>query len=427
MSRLLLITSTFPPFPGNSSEKMGTRVKHLYEHGWETTVLTPAIPGSVRREPNMVPGMPPVEVARTPFLFQESRPSFRDTRGVFLTGRRDDWLDALYVPNGYVRWLPFAVARGISLAARADLVVSFNNPTMTHLIGYLVSRAARKPWVAALRDPISGNPIHRAGPELFNRWVERLVVRAADQVVQWGDFVAEPLSARYPDRPPDRFTVIPYTGYNPDDFAGRDLSPPPFQRPLKIAYTGSFYPGQITPEPLLRALGRLHGEGRIAPGDLQVTFAGDWDDGYTQLTGELGVEGYLHALGTISRAACVDLWLDSHALLVILGAGFDSPDRFPAKFWDYVGARRFILGLVPPEGRLARLIRRQRLGLVAPPRDEAEIAEAVLELLDRLDRGTLLPQPDESFLDEEANRACGERQFARTLHDALARNQDRSR
>lgn len=415
MRRVLLITNTFPPLAGNSSEKMGTRVKFLYQYGWKTTVLTPELPSPDEADKGLLENLPPIEVHRTSYLFNESLPSIKNTRGIFLTKNRKSWLDYIYLPNGYIRWLPYAVRAGRKLAADVDVILSFNNPTMMHLIAYLVSRLTGKPWVAGLRDPISGYHFNRRGPELFNRFIERLVARSADRVVQWGDFVVEPMAERHPDLPSEKFVVIPFTGYNAEDFTDVHSLPQNVTKPLKIAYTGSFYTSSITPEPLLRALGYLVRQRQIAPTDIEVTFAGDWDEAYTELVESLNLSHMVRYLGFISRHACLELWSKSHVLLVILGENFDSIHRFPAKFWEYVGARRYILALVPVNGRLAELVRQQKLGMVAPPHDEAKIAEALMQLLAQLEQGQLQPQPTEKFLTEEASRAFGEKRLAEIL------------
>lgn len=424
MPRVLLIANTFPPKPGNSSEKMGTRVRFLYQYGWQTVVLTPQLSPLDKPDEGLSQDLPPVEVHRTPYLFRDRLPSFKKTRGIYFTGDKPSLLDHLYVPNGYIRWLPYAVSTGRKLAAKADVILSFNNPTMTHLIAYIVSRLARKPWVAGLRDPIAGHPLTRRGPETFNRFIERRVAQSATRVVQWGDFVVEPMAKRYPDLPSERFVVIPYTGYNAEDFANVDTSPPAMTLPLKIAYTGTFYAGSITPEPLLRALANLVRDGQVSTSSFQITFAGDWDDSYTRLVQQLGLADSIHYLGYISRRACLELWSQSHVLLVILGENFDSIDRFPAKFWEYVGARRYILALVPPRGKLAMLTREQHLGLVAPPHNEDQIATALLQLLEQLKQGQLVPEPTPEFLLEDADRASGERILASVLEQARVCTKD---
>lgn len=414
MPRVLLVTNVFPPSAGSPSEKAGSRVKYLHQYGWESIVLAPNLNTTELIDENIVTNMPPVEVHRTPYLFQKQMPSLNKSRGVYLSAQDRDGFGWLYLPNGYIRWLPYAVCAGMRLAKKADIILSFNNPTMIHLVGFFISRLSGKPWVAGLRDPISGNPIHRRGPERFNVWVENLVASQADRVVQWGDYVVEAMSTRHPDQPSDRFVIIPYTGFSPDDFCGVDLTPPVNNLPLRIAYTGSFYPGSITPEPILNALGSLIKDGRLSVNDIHITFAGDWNASYNRLVEELNLSDQISYLGLISRKDCVKLWVESHVLLMILGENFDSPDRFPAKFWDYVGAHRYILALVPPNGKLARLVQEQQLGIVSPPSDISSIADTLVNIFEAFRKAPLTIAPTSQFL-AAANRMHGERMLAKTL------------
>ncbi len=183
--------------------------------------------------------------------------------------------------------------------------------------------------------------------------------------------------------------------------------------PLTISHTGSFQAGIASPKHLLMALGKLVQERKIKPGEIRLNFAGDWRASDQALADEQQITESIAAHGYIDHDACVQMWIASHVLLIVW-ARLDSEDRFPSKFWEYIGAERFIFALAPPEGKMARMIREENLGLVAPPDDPAAIAAALLEIAARHRQGTLRPQPSAGFL-ARMDRSKGEGQVAAIL------------
>jgi glycosyltransferase involved in cell wall biosynthesis len=418
-----LISDAFPPQLGGRSEKVATRAKYLARYGWKVMVLAPALPAASDDAGSDTAPPPPsgVEVCRTPYLFKRRWPSLKHNKDrkieASLGGRSTRLLDLVALPRGYIRWLPFAITKGVRLARQADVVLSMNNPVTLHIIGWIVSRWARKPWVVEFRDPLVGYAYSKRGPEWINRRLESLIVRTADRVLQIQDFVPDPISARYGDLDPNRFVVIPSVGYDPDDF-GHVTPGAAETQGLQIAYTGSFYGETITPVPFLNGLKEFISQSAIPPASLRALFAGDWETRYDDLIRELQLEPYVQHLGYLSRQDCLALWQESQALLLLLGKEEDNLARIPSKFWDYLGARRSMLALVHPEGRAARVVREERLGFVADAEDTQAIAGALEEVWQAYRAGRLRPAPTAAFL-AQATRAHSEKMVAATMDELV--------
>lgn len=424
MKRVLLVTAAFPPQLGGASEKMGSRARYLGRCGWQTVVLAPEIPADAPRDETLVEGLGAVEVHRTPYLLQERMPSLRHDRGRAVDlggGSVGRTLDLFFVPRGYVRWLPHAWAAGRRLAQSVDALLSVNNPVTLHVLGYLLQRSSGRPWVAEIRDPIVHYAYGRRGPERLNHWLERLVVTRADAVIQRLDGSPDLVRPRYPRIPASKFTEIPYAGFDPADFAGYPDDPPRDETALTISYTGNFYGETITPEPFLRGLRAVLDRRPESARAVRARFAGGWSPAYDALVADLGLDSVVEHLGWLSRGACLQLWGQSHALLLILGKEADNPRRIPSKFWDYLGARRPILALVHPEGRLADLIAEHDLGRVADPYDVDAIAGALEATFDDHRNGRPALDPDPHFL-AAASRAESERAVARVLDGVTGKN-----
>lgn len=418
--RVLLVTAVFPPQLGGASEKMAKRTKYFSRYGWQTVVLAPAIPAGSSEDQALLNEAGEVEIHRTSYFFRSRWPSLRhDQERAIDThrGKLNQVLDMAFVPKGYVRWLPHAVRSGRRLASSVDVILTMNNPITLHLVGMALHKATGKPWVAELRDPIAEYAYGRRGPETVNYWLERLVVRNCSAIIQREDFVPEPVVERYPNLPSSKFIQIPYTGFDPEDFAGQSASQPNIgDNPVPvIAYTGNFYGDTITPAPFLKGFKLFLERNPDTTLPFRVVFAGGWAEEYDRLVSNLGLESAVEYLGWLSRPECIELWQNSQILLLILSNEEDNRLRILSKFWDYLGAQRLMLALVATDGRLANLIRKERLGVVADPEDEEAIALALQELFNSHKQGDLGISPSSEFL-AQANRADSERMVVEVMN-----------
>jgi hypothetical protein len=415
MKRVLLVSAVFPPQLGGASEKMAKRVKYFSRFGWHTTVLVPAIPPDSSSDRTLLKEIENanVEIHRTKYFFQAQWPSLRHDKNrikEFYGSKLERILDMLFVPKGFVRWLPFALHTGKRLASSVDVILTMNNPITLHFIGYILHKLTGKPWVAEIRDPIVKYAYGRRGPEKLNYWLESLIINNAKVVIQREDGTPDSISCRYPDLPASKFVVIPYAGFDPDDFVLQEIKKPKefSDETLVISYTGSLYGNTITPAPLLRGLRRFLSVTNIPPGSLCVVFAGDWDTRYDQTIQDLGLQEIVEYRGRLTRPECIDLWWRSQVLLLILGKEEDNLLRVPSKFWDYLGAGRSMLALVHPEGRVANLVYEQQLGFVADPENEDDIVSILERIWQAHQQGTLKPKPSPLFL-SQATRANSEK------------------
>ncbi len=398
---VLLVSSVFPPQIGGRSEKVVSRAKLFARSGWQVNVLSPEIGANERQDPASIPDEPGITVHRTPYFFKSRWSSLRHDKDRKLeveAGRLGRLPDIVHLHKGYVRWFPYAITRGVRLARESDVILTMSNPVAAHLIGLVISKWTGIPWVAEFRDPLVGYAYSMRGPEVLNRVLESRIIHSADHIFQFQDFVPEPIYDRYPGLPRSKFTVVPYAGYNPEDFENFNFDENievGDNKELRFSYTGTFYGETITPIPFFKGLkGFLSKEKR----DIRAVFAGDWGEGYQQLVSDLGLGDSVEYMGYLTRSQCMRLWEKSHVLLLILGPEPDNVERIPSKFWDYLATGRPILALVHPSGKVARIVREQRLGFVADTGDPVSVSIALEAIWRAHAEGKLTPQPTDQFL-----------------------------
>jgi glycosyltransferase involved in cell wall biosynthesis len=143
---------------------------------------------------------------------------------------------------------------------------------------------------------------------------------------------------------------------------------------LTIVYTGRFYDGIRTPEPLLRALALIATRRPIAC-ELHVAFVGTPVPSHRRLATTLGLGDVVEFAGRVSFAESARRAAHADVLLVI-DAPSDESLFLPSKLVDYLPLDKPILALTPSRGASADLIR--RLGYpVVPPDDVVAIASAI--------------------------------------------------
>ena len=149
-----------------------------------------------------------------------------------------------------------------------DVVLTTSPPGSVHLIGAGVKRATGIPWVADLRDPLTGHT-HRNVEKLLVRAKEKgsagvaeIVGRYADAVVSVSAAITEETIARGVR---GEVAEIP-NGCDFDDFAGLE-----YRRgeTFRITHAGSFF-GKRDPKPFLEALARVEGVSARFVGDFQI-------------------------------------------------------------------------------------------------------------------------------------------------------------
>jgi glycosyltransferase involved in cell wall biosynthesis len=422
-SKILMIADEFPPQPGGRSEKLASHVKYLHRYGWKTVVLTPE-PWKQSIDEHLMARVPEETiVCRTNYFFRNRFPNLRRKPSI-REHLLDKLLDLVRAFQGFVRWVPYAIFAGLKLIKHqeVDVIHSMNNPVTNHLIAYVLHKLTGKPWVAEFRDPWVAYLYNARGPEVFDRILERKVIRSATRVVWYStlQMADDYFLTTYPNQPADKFHQIPFFGYDSEEFEDiwqtrvEDLT----GDMLRLSYVGSFYEGGISPDNFLKGLAKFMREYSLGEDHLRVTFAGSWGEKYSQMVTDLGLKNIVEYIGYVSRSKCLDLYQSSHILLLICTP---EGEDFPSKFWDYLGARRVILGLLPLESFLAKCIIQEKLGVIAPPDNVEAISNSIMILYRKFLAGDLGIAPTQDFLNS-ASRASSERRFVRVLEDILEKD-----
>jgi glycosyltransferase involved in cell wall biosynthesis len=201
------------------------------------------------------------------------------------------------------------------------------------------------------------------------------VLRCAHAITTATPEFRRELLARFSFLDPNRVTTIP-NGYDADDFPA-DLPQPPRDR-FVLSYAGTVF-RLTSARALVAAVRLLHAREAELAKSLEVRFIGrivETESSYFEGTESLGI----HRIGYVDHAQALQQLAASHAVLCLLDDVPGVERVYPAKIFEIMQLKRYCLALTP-EGSLADLVRRHRLGEVIAPRDVESIAEALARLL----------------------------------------------
>jgi glycosyltransferase involved in cell wall biosynthesis len=389
--KLLLVTLYFPPAGGGGVQRPLKFATHLPALGIETHVLAPDDPKWLVTDDELeLPTQAWIHRAR--YVGPSGRriaDELYGRSGVDLALRRASTIGRrLLLPDENVTWNATAIPKAIAIARSEgiDVVLTTSPPGSIHLIGAAVKRATGAKWVADLRDSIALHP-HRSTDGVGARakqkaraGIAHLVARQADAIVTAADAITEETRGL---EPKGKLVTIA-NGSDFDDFGGMTYTR---TDRLKLTHTGSFF-GHRDPKPFLRALTAAGLE------DVVVRFVGDFRPADREYLDSLRLGDRVELVDYVPRRRSLQLQRDSDALLLLIPeAGGRGRGVLSGKVFEYLGAERPILAVVPPDGAAAQLIRDTGAGVVAAPDDEDAIRDSLLELHGRWERGELEASP----------------------------------
>jgi glycosyltransferase involved in cell wall biosynthesis len=406
MKRLLAISWEMPPMYGPRATQVSRVLSELPASGWSPTVVC----------------MDPKRGG--PHWFDDSGTQLSNLRLVRVRSPQESFaVRAMWRLLPRLRDYPDTARLWIRPATRAALavthsdapaaVISFAQPWSDHLIGLSVHRSTHLPWVAHFSDPWADSPYATARQRSIWRRMEASVIREAKALVFVTQETADLVMKKYPDAWRSKVSVIPH-GFDPRVPVGSSTAADP-SRPLRLVYTGRFYRDVRTPLGLFEALAALNRRSPIA-GQLEIWLIGPQVDDYRADAQRFGIEESVTFNGRVAPSAAGAMAAEADVLLIIDAPSDGASVFLPSKLVDYLPLRKPILGLTPPRGASANLLRRLQCPVV-PPDDVNAIASAISDLLGRWRKGILTV--DNSF--DAVAAAFDIRNTSRLLSDVLAR------
>jgi hypothetical protein len=407
MRELLFIAYHFPPLQGSSGiQRTLSFARHLPQFGWRPHILStdPRAYEQIRPANNdLIPEGTPVHRA----LALDAR------RHLSIGGRYPEFLA---VPDRWQSWIVPGILKGTRLmrAARLEVVCSTYPIASAHVIGYGVSKLTGRPWVADLRDPMlqTGFPPGKLRRRTF-AWIERLIFSHARKIVVTTPGCADFYRERYGAEAATRIAVIG-NGYDEESFPGLPPAAPRApDRPLVLLHSGVLYGQDRNPSNFFAALAEVMREPEYAGSEVRVLLRAPGSElPLDQLIADFKLQGVVEVQPAIPYLEALSEMLAADALIIFQSC--ECNRQIPAKAYEYLYARRPILGLTDPAGDTGRLLASAGVEAIAALEDREAIKRMLRENLHRIRRNEKR-LPGEARVAQYARRArAGE--FAQLLN-----------
>lgn len=375
--RLLLVAYHFPPIQGSTGTNRTVAFsRYLQSHGWEVCVLT------VR--PSAYEDTSCDNESLLPSNVRVERAWAVDTRrSLSVFGR---YPLALALPDRWQSWILGAFVKGsrIIRSWRPNAVMSTYPIPSAHVIGYLLTRGFRLPWIAEFRDPmLQANYPANSWERRAYAMIENVVFDNAAQVVVTTEGCRQMYLDRFPNFRREAITTIS-NGYDPAMFQ-EAVSVPPTDTPHKVVllHSGLLYPHERNPAAFLDAVRSLSLSGFLDGLDVEFRFRASGNTrAYNTMVRELEIDKYVTFLPRISYQKALEEMRSADALMLFQADNCNS--QIPAKVYEYFYCQRPILGLTDPQGETGKLLQRVGIRAIAKLEDRGRIEAELRSFLKEL-------------------------------------------
>ena len=184
-------------------------------------------------------------------------------------------------------------------------------------------------------------------------------------------------------------TEVVFNGFDPGDYGAEPGPGSPDSQLLRIVYTGGIYPGIRDPSPVFKALHLVEG----GLDGVRLEFFGTTHSHVLPLAESCGVGRSVTVHRHVDHKKSVALQREADVLLLMQWTDPSEEGNIPGKLFEYLAARRPILGLGLETGVPASIIRDRAAGYFSnDPRAIAEQLTAWLRA--KRTSGQIAPLPE---------------------------------
>ena len=402
-----MITYPFPPNASAGAVRSERFARYLSEMGWQIEVITIKPRSDLFEDKDRVHNFSEnvtIHATNTfdPWLmFRDKRP-----KNIFIRAIRSLLMRIFSFPDHMTAWIPFAVKAGLKICKNKsiDAIYTTSPPHSSHLAGLILSRMKKIPWVADFRDPWTLNA-YRWNSVIDNlltkieRLAEKTVYVNSSAILANTKANRKNMLKAFPFIKKDKVIHLP-NGW--EEFTENDIYDAKKNERLAIVHAGTFYP-KFKPYALFYALsawkkGKISSDVSFNISDIKVILIGSNDTETKNIIRVLDIEDIVEIHPWVAQVDAHRLMCRADMLLATLGTGKESSTYIPSKLFEYIAARKPIIGFFP-EGAAAEFIRETNTGTLFTDDTPEPIVEFLNQMIQQKKKGQIIYSPNMSAVD----------------------------
>lgn len=407
MKRLLIISYYWPPTGGSGVQRWVKFSKFLPQHGWQPIVYTPLNPEQLAVDESLLKDIPEcAEIIKTKIFEPYSiyrkfvgggksevnpvnaqKKSFAAKLSLWIRGE-------FFIPDPRCFWIGKSVRylKKYIQEHPVDAIVTTGPPQSMHLIGRALKRKTGIKWIADFRDPWTDIFYYKhlglsKCADRKHHALEQSVLDEADAIIAVTPLVQADFQAK--TKTP---VYLITNGFDPDDFPKssniRDDSK------FRLVHTGLFA-ADGNPLNLWDVLAQMCGENEEFAQKLEIRLAGKTDSAIINAIEERGLGDKLINLGYLPHSEIVKEQTNADILMLPLRQEPEYLKVLPGKIFEYLAARRPVLGIGQSDGIAAQVLSDAGAGRMYDWEEKEALKEFILakhmssDKIDKYSRSTL--------------------------------------
>jgi glycosyltransferase involved in cell wall biosynthesis len=299
----------------------------------------------------------------------------------------------LFIPDPRKGWNRFALkkATDIIIKEKIDYVVTTSPPHSTQLIGLkLKKRFPGITWLADFRDPWThifyfDQLYHTFFSHWLHKRMEGRVISKADRIIVVSPSMKKDfLFDNSKKVEGDKISIIP-NGYDQKDFIHEM---PVSESTFTITYTGTLA-SNYRIDALIAATEALNQTG---PSKIKLRFVGEISDEYRIKLRNCISEENIELVPPVSHELAIQYLFRSHILLLVIPEAPKNEAIITGKLFEYLAAKKLILGIGPKHGDAAKILSETRAGKMFDYAETSEIKNFLHNSIKHFNSGNTLFQ-----------------------------------
>ncbi len=393
MKKILIITYYWIPSGGAGVQRWVKFTKYFRHFGYEPVIYTPENPEYPSIDYSFSKDIPKdIQILKTPiwepyniyrkltgkkgekinagFISENKKQSLRDKISIWIRGN-------FLIPDPRIFWIKPSVKFLTEYIKNNNIeaVISTGPPHSMHIIGLgLKKNIPTLKWIADFRDPWTNIDFYQ---DLNLTWLadkihqqkERQVIKSANAVV----VVSEGMQNDFQLLHPKLLKVIP-NGFDTDDTGTKTIE---LDNKFSISHIGTLNAAR-NPKVIWKALSELVHENNDLKTDLEIQLIGKTDFSVLEEINACGLKDNLKKSEYLPHHEAIQRQQSSQLLLLLINNSANAKGILTGKFFEYLAARRPIIGIGPTDGDAAKIMNQIKAGIMVNFDDVKAAKDAII-------------------------------------------------